>query len=462
MIKEDLFRNSTKDVKNAHQIDKGLDTGDVNRFLEFSDTVPIQLLNSLYLMFNENTFLEGSSKTIELLIYHSMKICPETFNDLISGFINPENSEEQRKEDLIKLYIAIKNAPPEVELPLPQNLIDILFCYFPNPLIVLVTSELINRDYTWSYNFVQKVMEGKRSHKNPLSLFFIDLIHACFNEGLNLLNSLLTYKEYLIYLEGIFMELISNVSNVDIKSKILIFQILSKFFEGDDLFLTLLLEYEKVSELFLPIENDIELTEAILSFSNEVTKSNESQTFEFLQKSAFFNFLNEFWIYSLNNNLSDSKNSCVDVMNGKCFELSCLINERIIRTKKKEGISFLFEIGIIPSFCQMKEKFNYKSFQIFMHLLMLCVKRGNNNQILDILSLLSLVEIANYADSIEKDEAAPFLKKIATTILNYEKNGKKYFIDEETYHELLEIAKLEDKEDSKITEFLNFINPVFE
>ena len=451
MIDEIQLPKTNEEINSLHR--KANDMINENPFLIFRDKVPEKLLVVLYQLFSDETFENAAQSCVELLIYYIQQKenkGPKYFLDL---FCNQESSNEFRITSLLIFKIIIKNM--QEDQMIPKDTVDILFDYLPNKHVISVISCLIKKDYEWAYKFMYKIIGNNETSKIAIiNDFFIDFMHKEFIGALKLIRNILRYKEYLAFFKDAFNEILNVIKSCQVIHKINCYKTLQVFLDSDDLYYQLLITHENISFLFLPILGRFEtdLMESALKFVNVIIQMQYKELLHFFNETNFFEFIKQY--LSLPSEIMNS--------NSICIELICQILKRFVRVEKFNAVSILIENQSLKVLYSIKQYSSFKTFQLIMSLIVLCINYSNNEQVIHILQFANLADIGRYADSINGKTASPFLDKISESILNYEKYGEKYIIDEKTIHELKELSELEDEEDNKITLFLHSIDCLFE
>lgn len=448
---EDCIQFTQKDIDIIQENERN--NGDINPFLIFSDCAPIDLLNSLFLYFSEKTRDEALLRSYYILYYNYVKNkLNGSLSEIIDTFVDQSNSHERRYFSLTLLHEMIELTPNEEELDIAPDFINLLIQYFPHSLAICVCNDLIKRDASYYQYFVQMVLEfdesSSQSHFISFNNFFLSLMQDNLYDTLLLLQSFLQCKENLIYMKPTFHKILEIISSCEIKDKIECFNVLSKYFDCDDLYYSEFISSKnRASSIFAKLEEDPLLIESSLNFANEITNSNNEETLQFIKITKLDQMI---------------VNILPLVNNNQIMNLCCKICERVVQSKRKKGISFLLKSNIISFFYSLKESISFISYKRFMHLASKCIIKGSKSQVVSTLSMIPLAEFAQYASVLDKEEAVPFLKKISDTILlDFETNKNEIIIDEKTYKELVDLSNQESEEEDQITVFLDSISPLF-
>lgn len=449
----EYIQSLLKVSSNAQDIKQNENDGSFDPFLAFADTHPKDLLHLLHLISSNKALEQDIYRCVDILKYYFIKNNFDgSLKSLTDNFADQDNSDEQKINSLELIKIMVNNTPIDENLDIPPEFICKLFQEFPHSLAIDVCADLIKRDIIYYDQFLQNFLGSEENSPLDgyleLNNFFLELMKQNLYDSLNLLQSFLQYKENLIYLEPIFYEILAKALTCELNEKIECFKTLSLFFEGDDLYYSKLISNKsRLLTLFSDLEEDALLVETVLNLANEVTNSNEKKVLKFMKMAQIDQMIVNVLPFFNNN---------------KIFSYCCQICERLVQQKDTKGVEFLLERDIIAAMDSVKDTISYTSFQKYMHLVSKCAIEGSNSQIISILLITSLTSFAQYADSLDKKEALPFLMKISAAIIDdYETNKNEFTLDEETYDELVEIAEQEDEGENQIADFLNSISSLF-
>lgn len=453
MIGDDCIQFTKQNVINIQESKRNVNDNKTNPFLIFSDSAPSDLLESLFLYFKEETRDEASLRSYYILVYNFIKNnLNGSLASIIGSFEDQSNSHERRYFSLTLLHKIINLTPFDEELDIPPEFIIFLSNYFPHSLAISVCNDLIKRDACYYQQLVQVILNFDENSSQNLYFsannFFLNMMQQNLYDTLLLLQSFLQCKENLIYMEPTFQEILAIISTCELQEKIECFNVLCNFFDCDDLYYSKLISNKsKASSIFSNLELNPLLIESSLNFANKVCYSNDEEILHFIKIT----------------NLDQMIINVIPLVNSnQIIYLCCKIFEKAVQTKRRKGVSFLLKRDLISMMNSIKSSISLGSYNYFMHMVSKCIIKGSKSQVISILSIIPLIDFAQYADSLDKDEAIPFLSKIADVILeDFQTSKNEFTIDEETYHELIDLAEQESENEDQIAEFMKIISPIF-
>lgn len=496
----------------------------LNPFLQYSDLVPDELIQSLHDIITQQNFTESSQKVIEFLISpYSIEnpVIPLYYQQLLA---DEAATEEQKSESLIVLAIIVKHTPIENTPPIDPPFLDILMNYFPNSLAISICSDLISRDIIYMNQFLSIISRSRESlYQSPTSLFdtfFASLRNENFEGLLILLKSLLQYTDNLIYLGNIFDEIFHNLKDSHIQIRIQCFEVLTLYFESDNMYLSKLFSSPKTLTSLFNFDIQFQITDPKLNNENQqfIDKtlhfneknssfpSNHTQLFEDVDleitQSRINPNVNKEIDQQIDGNDSHNFNENQQSLTGNdefgtLIEAALKFIHEVIRSNEEKSLTFfemaqipLFIIRTIPCFSEKSynlccdiflkmirshpnETINYLisdnilkclnemkksfSFQTFLNFMELSVNCINQVVYSDVIPILDLISLVDIcAYSNEIDKSEA--SPFLTKIAESIKQGD-HHIEESILDELQLLASVEDEEDySNISYFLSLLN----